>query len=213
MPRARTTTSENTQTVETPPAVKRAPRKRVAKPVFEGGSAVAPVERMSVDEGTVTAARATARRKAPRIVSEPSAPVSSGGGVGKQKKHYIPYVVGAVLFVISIGVSAMVGLSDSGSIDVGARINEQSALQAGNGGLNSDGSPPTFIPVQNSQPPSVPNGGLVGVSPVDQAAFVPPPVLEAAPATSSGEVAEAATSTDETSAPAAAATSTSTEAQ
>lgn len=128
--------------------------------------------------------RAPVRRKAPRVVTEQPVAVAPSKPT-KRRRPYLPFVVVVVLFAASIGVSAAVGLSDSGTIDVAARMNEQSALQASNDGGAVDETGERIIPVQNSQPPSVPNGGLVGVPPADQAAFTPPPLPPEVTATTS----------------------------
>lgn len=182
MPRARATaTVEETDT----PVVKRAPRRRA--PAAETLVPPAATETTQVspepDQNEEPVRRAPVRRKAPRVVTEPVAVVQPKPA--KRRRPYLPFVVVVVLFAISIGVSAAVGLSDSGTIDVAARMSEQSALQAGNDGGAVDETGQRIIPVQNSQPPSVPNGGLVGVAPADQAAFTPPPLPPEVSATTS----------------------------
>lgn len=171
MPRARVTTSSE---ANEQPVVKRAPRRRTAAPegfappVATETNYAAPAQDRTEGSGQ----RVPLRRKAPRIVSEPTVVAQPS----KRRRPYLPFVIVGVLFVISIGVSAAVGLSDSGTIDVAARMNEQSALQAGNDGGAVDESGQRIIPVQNSQPANVPNGGLIPVAPGDQAAFTPPPL-------------------------------------
>ena len=104
----------------------------------------------------------TATRKAPtRIVEVGVGPTPSRRGLK----------IFAVLFLV-LGASVWIGVSDSGQIDVSARINERNQkVSNGESVPSSDGSvsQEVVLPVQNTAP-TVPNAGLrgrgIGTAPV-----------------------------------------------
>lgn len=195
MPRL-ASTEENDNTIVPPKRPRRAPRKRATPAVEE--EAVIDVGREDVaEEKPVTR---TPRRKAPtrRVVEQ--APVVSNDTptrASAPRRSRLPLIIMSAVFFAGVGVSALLGFSDKGAIDVASRIQEQSALQAGNSGEgNNNGQP---IPVQNT-PVDVPNGGLRGRG-ADATPPPPPEVPATTTATSSDETAEENTATSTQAAP------------
>lgn len=191
MPRA-TPVPDNEETLTAPKRVRRAPRKKVVASEEEPGTASAPEP---------TSAVAPVRRKAPtrRVAAPAAAPqnvqdmtmATSAPSVSRVRRGgrmQVLVIVGAL--IIGVGASAAIGLSDSGKIDVAARIQEQSQLMANQTGGNDQGGVQT-VPVQNT-PVNVPNGGLVPAG----AATPPPPPPEPATTTTATTSDEVASSTE-----------------
>lgn len=101
----------------------------------------------------------------------------------KKQSSAIVFMGGGALFLVLLGVSALIGFSDKGQLDVEGKITErkQSATPEEQEILKS-------VPTEQSKN-SVPNGGLVGTGDSEP---VPVPVIEAATTTES-----AATTTEE----------------
>jgi hypothetical protein len=73
------------------------------------------------------------------------------------RRHFsLKTAVRVVVPIIIISATVWIGFSDSGQIDVNAKINERNNHVAN----NEDGSEMVHVPVQNA--PTIPNGGLVG---------------------------------------------------
>ncbi len=129
-------------------------------------------------------------RKAPTRL--PEAPV-------KKRRLSLGTVVNIFILLLVIGATVWIGFSDSGQIDVNAKISERN-IDFANGAGNGDGS--VHVPVQTA--PTVPNGGLVGQGVLNAGGPTTPP---AEVATTTGEVAtttedgttETASSTETTS--------------
>lgn len=183
MPRA-TPVPDNEETSTAPKRVRRAPRKKAL-----AAEDVVPV----TDEMVVTAPAATpvpVRRKAPtRRVAAPAADVgrvsesyvaTASASPRPRRGGRLQMAVVLGVLVIGVGASVAIGLSDSGKIDVAARIQEQSQLVANQNGGGEGGTTQT-IPVQNT-PVNVPNGGLI---PAGAATPAPPPPPEPATTTAS----------------------------
>lgn len=179
---------------DTPPAPRR--RTRRFTPVMTAPESlpeeevVSPVVEREVDP--------TPRRKAPvRVVP------ASGATRTVRTRSVVPVVVMVGVFFSGIGLSAAVGLTDKGTIDVVAKMQEQSALQAGmNGDSASDGQDTgQVIPVQNT-PVNVPNGGLRGRGVGSEPPPPPPPPLPASTTATSTEAATGTVSVAEGSVPA-----------
>ncbi len=189
MPRA-TPVPDNEETSTAPKRARRAPRKKalvteeVPTVSDEAVSSPAPVRRKAPTRRVVAPAAAVER------VSELSnaATVSAGPRPRRGGRLQIAVVLGVL--VIGIGASAAIGLSDTGKIDVAARIQAQSQLVANQNG--GEGGTTQTIPVQNT-PVNVPNGGLI---PAGAATPAPPPPPEPATTTASTTNETVGTSTE-----------------
>lgn len=119
---------------------KRAPR-RVTAPKAVRTTRTRVTKEVRVDDEVIT------ERKAPtRLPDSPSR--NRHFSFGTALKILIPLVV--------LGATVWIGFSDSGQIDVNAKINDRNTSVAA--GDNASGM--VHVPVQNA--PTVPNGGLVG---------------------------------------------------
>lgn len=177
MPRASTKTTEE--------EVKRAPRKRAVRRVVtkddeapaprrtRAPRKVAPVDELEEDSSS---------RRAPTVFAKEKAEST------RKRKSLL---VGAGVLLVVTAISAWIGSTDSGQINVSAKIEEESQRQpqANIDVENQEGG--TTVPVQNTPPPPEAISGLqgrgVGTAPVNQ----PAPVTEEATSTL-----EVATSTD-----------------
>jgi len=154
---------------------KRAPRKRAVRRTISSDEIV---PRVKSESSEVV-------RKAPSRIA-----INNESRI-KSKK---PFVVVGIL-IVGFVLAALIGNSDAGQINITEVIDERNKQIAS--GLDSDGDPTSetseVIPVQNTAPPSVPNGGLrgrgVGTASVNQ------PKVEAPIASSTAT--STATSTDE----------------
>lgn len=191
MPRVRSF-DPNSESEPVKKVVRRAPR----RPKIVASQTVSEVkeEEVALDEVIPSISHPSAlppvRRRAPRIAT-PEAAIS----VGNTERSYIFYVVIVGIFLVSVGISAAIGFSDKGTIDVAARISEQNASQASGGGDGAAAGMNTTIPVQNSAPPSIPNGGLVGQGVLAASPLPPPPVDTSATSSSSTPSIENASTT------------------
>ncbi|MBY0310145.1 hypothetical protein K2Q16_03305 [Patescibacteria group bacterium] len=194
MPRREPLSDE--ETIATPvKRVRRAPRKKIVEEesVSEGEARTA-TER--VEEVALTAPP-RARRKAPtRRAPEPAAEESTPHAPVVTPRHparpRVSTFIMVAVFLGAIGVSAALGFSDKGTIDVAAKLQEQGQIQANLVGEGS-GVAGQVVPVQNT-PVEVPNGGLSGRG-VDSAPSAPSPA-DVASTTASSTESGVATSTD-----------------
>lgn len=169
---------------ETTDAPKRAPRKRAVRRVVESGDA--PVRRRTrtaaprvVESEPVTA------RKAPVYLHEPT-----------QKSSKNKFIIAVVFFVTVVGAASWIGFSDSGQIDVTARINTSNQDTA-NMASDESGNETVTVPVQNAPP-----AAISGIRPRTDGGGRPdpvpaPPVEEAATTTEEEAATEPTTETDE----------------
>jgi hypothetical protein len=141
----------------------KAPRKTTAKKTVRASAepkVAAPRKRKTT---STVAAPAVTVRKAPRVA--PTAPAGVSRRVSHRKLKVVS--VGLLLFVLLFGVSAMIGMSDTGQLDVSEKI-AQRKLDA----TDEERRALETVPTQQNAP-SVPNGGLVGMgSPEPQPAEV-----------------------------------------
>lgn len=168
---------------EAPRKVRRAaPRKRTVEDVSDSSAVEVAAERRPVRR------KAPARKvsaAAPETVTGPSLSPAPDASVPRQsrlRRNRGVSIVVTLLLVVGIGISAALGLSDRGEIDVTGRMNEQLQLQANISGDGSDGSSYT-VPVQNTQVVDVPNGGLRGRGIGSEPTPPPAPTVEAATTT------------------------------
>lgn len=167
--------------IDSADAPKKVTRKRAVKSVVSNDAEVSsvPSRVRSTPSGQTT-------RKAPaRITLSETKPDSS-------KRYLKVLVVIAILLVVSVWV----GVSDSGQIDVNARITERNNKVTNgetSGEANSSNPQSVVVPVQNTAP-SVPNAGLHGrgIGTVN----VPDSTQVAAEAATTSTGAESATTTD-----------------
>ncbi len=138
---------------------RRTPRRRVEAPVEEGAPERV-LEVASAEPVRTTRRKAPVRRavatETPRVETSTTAP---GQSTRRPARSY-RLVVTAAAFVVALGASAAIGLSDKGTIDVASKIQAQAVATA----ISEGGDPATqaaSIPVQ-STPVSVPNAGLRG---------------------------------------------------
>lgn len=165
---------------------KRAPRKR-AVPTNEDGEVKTPrpraprkrvVKELAIEAEPEPVRESTARRAPTPIAAE-----------RRQKtKGRRSLVIALLILTAFCGVGAVIGLSDSGQIDVVAVVNERN--ERINRGEVREGESTMTIPVQNTD--ARPNGGLVPADP----ASTPAPVV----ATSTAEVGTSTESTSESAA-------------
>ena len=131
--------------IDSADAPKKVTRKRAVKSMLSNDE-----ETIASSARTRSVTSGQTARKAPArtTLSETNSPSS--------KRYLKVFAVMAVLFAVSIWV----GVSDSGQIDVNARITERNN-KVTSGEVNSADSQMMVVPVQNSAP-SVPNAGLHG---------------------------------------------------
>lgn len=131
---------------------------------------------------TVARTAAVPARKAP-VVRTVSTPVRSHGASGRT------FLIGMVLFLILLGVSAAIGYSDKGQLDVEQTIavRKQNATPEEQQILNN-------VPTQQQQN-NIPNGGLIGVGKSPKPEPVEPVSTSTDETASSSEV--SASSTEE----------------
>lgn len=129
-------------------------------------------------------ARTTARKTASTSVRKAPSRVATPAQTRKSPKVFF---VGFALFLVLLGVSAAIGFTDKGQLDVEASISlrKQNASPEEQQALNA-------VPVQQSQ--AVPNGGLVGEGPAD---VVPVLVPENTGSTTASTTDTTASSTEE----------------
>lgn len=164
---------------EAPRRVRRvAARKRVPEDAIDNST----IDTLAIEKRPVRR-KAPARRvsaAAPEAVAGPSFSVSSDVAAPRQsrlRRNRGVSIVVALFLMIGVGISAALGLSDTGEIDVTGRMNEQLQLQANISGEGGEGSSYT-VPVQNTQVVDVPNGGLRGRG-IGSEPTSPPPAIEA----------------------------------
>jgi hypothetical protein len=180
MPRA---SQETVEDVSVPK--KRAPRKRVPK--AEGETVPRPRVRRSTKKATeeVRVSAATT------VTEEPEAPTRKAptplAAKKQNAKRSTKVLWGALIFAAILTTTGiMIGLSDSGQIDVVAVVNERNEKINRGEVRDEAGNPVTInVPVQNAS--NEPNGGLVPADPQDIP--TPPPAV----ATTTEEI---ATTTD-----------------
>ena len=119
-----------------------------------------------------TTASVSARKAPPRLST-----------TSKKRSPLVVIVLGVVLFGALIGVSAMIGLSDKGELDVASAIakRKEKATPEERQALEN-------VPTEQIQP-SAPNGGLVGMG------QPPPPVVQQPVSTTSQTVASTSKAT------------------
>ena len=139
---------------------KRAPRKRVAKPVSEnGGETPTPVKR-APRRRAPSKASSSANTSPPRVSSERSeqrkapTPIAAQRATKKSAKRQTFVVI--LLMLLGIGSSAAVGFTDIGKIDVN-KIIEDRNKKVESGELQGE-----IVPVQNTN--QEPDGGLIQLS-------------------------------------------------
>jgi hypothetical protein len=207
MPRRSVTPAESidTGTAEaTPVRRRRVSRKSTVAPT---DSTVLAEERVSESNETSSAPpnRSVRRKAPPRPVVAPTESVIVGrvttapATVSASRRY--PWIIVVGVIVVGIAGSAALGLSDTGTIDVGAKLQQHAAQ--GVAGTDNSGNETTvagqYIPVQNT-PSDLPNGGLRGRG-VDSASTpVVPPASPGSEATSTASssllTSEGATSTE-----------------
>ena len=130
---------------------KRAPRKRVAKPVGDTEE-VKPKRTRKVVKKVV---EETPERKAPTVIKDE-----------KKKARFFktPVIVVGVLLVLGIGSSAVVGLTDKGQIDVVTMIEERNKKAEERGEKI----------VSSTMVDQLPDGGLIPADPSTIASSTPP---------------------------------------
>lgn len=176
MPRASTKTTEE--------EVKKAPRKRAIRRVVTKDDEAPAPRRTRAPRKVVSddVEEDASPRRAPTVFAKEKAESS------RKRKSLL---VGIGVLLVVTAVSAWIGSTDSGQINVSAKIEEESQRQpqANIDVENQEGG--TTVPVQNTPPPPEAISGLqgrgVGTAPVNQ----PAPVTEEATSTP-----EVATSTD-----------------
>lgn len=194
MPR-RASAPDSENTVPSTPRVARPRRKRVVSEVVTEETVSEGVSER-VEEVVETPAPRP-RRKAPTrkvvesVVEEVRVSDSPVSTPRRQKRSRISTIIMAVIFVGAFGLSAALGFSDKGTIDVAAKLQEQGQIQANIAGEQS-GSGSQVVPVQNT-PVDVPNGGLQGRG-LDSSPPPPPPQEMASSTATSTE--QSATSTE-----------------
>ena len=116
--------------------------------------------------GVTTATRTPARRSTVSSVRKAPTELRSSTSVSRGKTHGKTFIIGLIFFVVLLGVSALIGYSDKGQLNVEATIAKriQSATPEEQESLKD-------VPIQQQQT-VVPNGGLVGMG---QSAPPPPP--------------------------------------
>ena len=154
--------------------VKRAPRKRAVRRVVSKEEAPQRKSETPVE----------ASRKAPtRIVTKE-----------KSKRGYKKMMIVGGILLLGFGAAAYIGNSDSGQINIASVIDERNKqTAAGNNSGDGSSGASTVIPVQNTAPPSVPNGGLRGRGVGTAKVVTPPPIVEEATSSATST----ATSTDD----------------
>lgn len=210
MPRAEAQRTSKTSTagrIRTPRkrAVRRTlPRKggAVNEPESEIRSAETEMSSVKAEKGSkvakTTKATKSTKEKEAKVVKEEvrrKAPLrTSPKETGKRTVSKKPFVMLAVMLV-AFGASAFIGFSDNGQIDISSVIEERNQKVASGQTEGDAPSPDTsaVIPVQNTAPPSVPNGGLRGRGVGTAKAAPPPPVVESVSSTTATST---ATSTD-----------------
>ncbi len=159
--------------------VVRAPRRRAPRKVAPASVETAP----SVPEPVVERREAT--RKAPTTIRERS--------VSKNNKRN-KSIIAVSIFLVGIGASAVLGLSDKGEIDVNRVVEERNERIKAGGGNPDIGT--EIIPVQNTVVQKKADGGL---QTADQSTIEPPPLVATTTASTTATTTEAvATSTEET---------------
>lgn len=170
VPRKRAS-STRTKTTRTP-SKPRAPRKTAIK--------------KTTSKDSVRSATPAPTRKAPTSIAASRA-------ASKAKRNQ--FIVFFTILIVGIGVSAAVGYTDKGVIDVNEAIEARNErIRAGQGGQGADGTQSVVVPVQNTNRQA--DGGLrglgVGSAPRQPS---PTPVTASSTATSSEAI---STSTAET---------------
>ncbi len=166
---------------------KRAPRKRVAATKSVRKKAPRKVARKRVVRKAPSVSKDVDRRESSGSTRRAPTPIAANRASGKvkQKQHMIVFAA----VIVSIGLSAAVGLTDKGQIDVNREIEERNErIRSGQSG--GDGSQNILVPVQNTAANQLPDGGLVGLG-IGTTPPAPAPAPEPATTTAS--------STDETS--------------
>jgi hypothetical protein len=130
---------------------KRAPRKRVAKPVDDTEEVKPKRTRKAVKKDV----EEVPERKAPTVLKEE-----------KKKSKFLntPVIVVGVLLILGIGSSAAVGLTDKGQIDVVTMINERNKKAEERGEKI----------VSSAMTDQLPDGGLIPADPATIASSTPP---------------------------------------
>lgn len=125
---------------------------------------------------------AVAPRKAPVRVQQSS--------LSERRSPKVLFV-GIFIFLVMVGISVGIGLSDKGQVDVAGAITERKQR-----GTPEEQEAFKTVPVQQNQN-NVPNGGLVGTGQSEPVPVVVPPVATTTPSTASSTIGTAS-STEET---------------
>lgn len=172
--------------------VRRAPRKRVEAESSLGEESVVVETSVETTPSPAPRRKAPTRRVAESIADDKSASSEAVNPPRRTSRSRFSVITITAVFLGAIGLSAALGFSDKGTIDVAAKLQEQSQIQANNAGEQA-GVESQVVPVQNT-PVEVPNGGLRGRG-VDSAVV---PVPAPTPATTTATSTETtATSTEE----------------
>lgn len=125
---------------------KRAARKRATRTRTAKKEDTAPKQKIEQDSAPIeqVSESAAPKRKAPTTIAADQS---------MQRAVRIRAIVVAVLIVVGVGSSAIVGYTDQGTIDVNQVINERNDV------IRSSGSEEALIPQQNVNP--LPDGGLM----------------------------------------------------
>jgi hypothetical protein len=199
MPR-RASVSDAESIVPSAPRVARSRRKRAD----ENSSEVLTVPRTAdAEEAVATETPLTRpRRKAPtrRVVAPATEDVRvsetpSKSVARRPDRSRLSLVLMSVFFLSAVGVSALLGFADKGTIDVAAKLQEQGQIQANLAGEQA-GTASQVVPVQTT-PVEIPNGVLRGMG-IDSGQPPPPPPLATSTATSTTDVATSTAETTET---------------
>ena len=166
---------------------KRAPRKRVAtkavrkRVVKKTVRKRAPRKRVARKAEPTATVSTSSTRKAPTPIA-----ANRASSKAKQKQMILAFVVAFV----SVGLSAAVGFTDKGQIDVNKAIEDRNErIRSGQGG---DDLKNLIVPVQNTDANKLPDGGLVGLGKPEKPKSEPKTASSTASSTD-----ETASSTDE----------------
>ena len=177
------------------------PKKRVTKKRASGGTKTVrkTVAKKAVRKKTTRKRMSTTKANTPASVSSDErkavavnrkAPTSIAvRRATVQTKRRLQIIFFSVL-IVSIGLSAAVGLTDDGHIDVNKAIEERNE-RIRSGQLGENDRERIFVPVQNTEANKLPDGGLVGLG---VGAAPPAPAPEPATTTASST----ASTTDDT---------------
>ncbi len=160
MPRIKKSETTDDSSLQQPMKNKRASRARVSTTAVK--RAPKRVSRRPVPESLSEARPALDDRETPELAPEANlrkAPTTVMKRPGSNKRQSRALIILVILFGVLSGIGVLVGLSDQGSINVVAIINERNEMIAKGEARNADGvTEVRSIPVQNTD--DRPNGGL-----------------------------------------------------